>query len=225
MAVAFVSATQEAGTSISSMPSHSAGNVLIFAARRNSSTTPPTIPGTVTTIGSLGQSGIGGNVAMACGYKIAAGSSETSGTWTNASHVCCMVYSGGDGTDPIGDDTFGGSNGTTLTIPALTMQVSDGTSWAVFIGTTVQASADADLLTISGMTRRFEDSAIAPFFAGFDTNAGVSSFAGGTDSGYTNFVAKIGFSVEILQAAAGGVGASILSGRALKSLAMGRVLG
>lgn len=59
-------------------------------------------------------------------YKISLGSELTSGTWTNATQVVCLVYSGasGFGTTP----TITAANSASISMPAVTLTVTDGSS-------------------------------------------------------------------------------------------------
>jgi surface protein len=80
------------GTTSATLPAHQAGDLILAFAFRDGSTTLPTQP-----------SGIGWqqlstrtttSAAARADYKVATSSSETTGTWTNASTVIFLVYRG-----------------------------------------------------------------------------------------------------------------------------------
>lgn len=72
------------------MPSHAAGDLLLFFAYRDNSATLPTIPsGWVTRVGLTQSTG-----SLAIAYKYAQTTSETSGTWTNATQIFASVWRG-----------------------------------------------------------------------------------------------------------------------------------
>src|SRR4030095_7937992 len=78
-------------------------------------------------------SGNGTGRAARLGYKISSGGDTSSGTWTNANNVVCMVYSGVNTTTPFGTiPALRQGAGATLTYSAATLTVTDGTS--VWIG-------------------------------------------------------------------------------------------
>jgi hypothetical protein len=86
MGISFVGSASAATTSVT-LPPHSAGDlILIFAAVVGS--TAPTAPTGWTVVG--GRAASGRSVITAC--KIAASSSEVSGTWTGAGFVAAHVY-------------------------------------------------------------------------------------------------------------------------------------
>jgi hypothetical protein len=193
MAISFIS--QTSGTDTFTMPSHETGDLLVVFAYRDGSTTAPGEPAGAgwSTIGSGGGSSNSSRIS----YKIAASNSEVSGTWTNATTTFVHVYRGVKTSDPIGDNNVATGSSTTITHPALSLAVTDGSSWvASFFG---HRSTNATTLTAapSGMINRSSSADATDQGAGFDTNGGVSSFAsrttaiGGTSS---NWIAR---SVEI----------------------------
>ena len=107
-------------TSVSPMPAHQAGDLLITTAYRYADTTAPSLPAGWTNI----QSGGGFNCGMRTAYKIATSSSETSGAWTNASQVLVEVWRNA----AIGVSAVGGNTSAGITYPALTLSTTGGTS-------------------------------------------------------------------------------------------------
>lgn len=136
--------------------------------------TPPTEPGGWTTIDSTNNAA---TVACIASYKIAASASETSGTWTNAVRMVSAVFRGQHAT-PIGGKNKTTGTGTTVTFPAVTMTVTDGTSWVLGLCITTTSSPTTYCSTPpSGMTNHTVSSATA-YKAGIDsTNAGVTSWS------------------------------------------------
>ena len=197
MAISYIGSAT--GTnSIASMPTHQAGDLLLFFAYRDGSTTAPSLP-----------SGYTNKLTDSCtefedgstrvGYKIAASGSETSGTWTNATSLICHVYRGVDQTTPLGgsssyswDDV--GNN--TINYRAITMAVATGTSWvAGFAG--INATNTNLQNAPTGMTNRTNVVDATDEASGHDTNGGVSSWttktvsAEGTNSGWCSAVVEI----------------------------------
>jgi len=158
------------------MPAHQAGDMLVFFAYRDGSTTLPTLPGDCTNITNNGGGTINGCARIA--YKIAASGSETSGTWTNATSLVCLVYRPGTGeTLSVGASASATNTNGTASIPAVTLQNSDGTSWVVAgVGINLDDESDLPASNPSGMIRRVGVADATDEAAGYDTNGGVTSF-------------------------------------------------
>ena len=71
------------------IPSHAVNDTLLFLVYRDNSTVSPTIPSDCVV---LYQQAIGAAGYLITAYKIAKTTTETSGTWTNASHVLVLVF-------------------------------------------------------------------------------------------------------------------------------------
>lgn len=153
--ISYISAASANGTSLS-MPTHAVGDLLFFAAYRDASTTSPTIPaGWFPVVSGTG----GGTNAMSIAFKIATTAAETSGTWTNATHVACAVYRGTSIINIGGYKHTG--NTTTLTVSwgQLTTTSTDpiarqnGNTW--YVGVLGYKTNDIDgEVAPSGMTNR-----------------------------------------------------------------------
>lgn len=176
MAISYVSNNIAGSTSLT-MPSHQGGDLLLMWAFRDGNTTAPSIPAGWTDLGT--NSGNGCSARL--GYKIAASGSETSGTWTNASVLACMVYRGTSNIP--GAVAFNTGSGTTVTAPALTMQDPSGRSWVAVFGGHENASGNPDPFT--GTVERMEY-ATGSKASGCDTNGGVSSWSASV-SDYNGF--------------------------------------
>lgn len=133
------------GTNTATVPTHSAGNMILVASFRDGSTTAPTLPSgqNLTNIYNGGANACSIRVA----YKIAASSSETIGTFTNGTTTCCIVLQNA------APGAFGQNRGssTTFNYPALTFLESDGTSGALAFCFSVNPAAAAPTAP-SGMT-------------------------------------------------------------------------
>ena len=112
MTISFVGAASAQATSVT-LPTHQAGDLLILWAWRYGSFISPTIPAgwAVALIGT--GSATADRTLLTC-YKIAASSSETSGTWTNATVVTCAVYRDDLNYLAVGGASRGGNNTTSV---------------------------------------------------------------------------------------------------------------
>jgi hypothetical protein len=91
VAISRVGSASAQATTIT-IPTHQSGDLILIVATRNNSTAA-TVPSGWVTLSAIGGSGI----SFAIGWKIAKSSSETSGTWTNASAIHCWVGRGDSG--------------------------------------------------------------------------------------------------------------------------------
>lgn len=181
MAISYVGG--QVGVNTLTIPTHQVGDLIIAFAYRDGSTTAPTVPSGWTVIGSA--SGGNQNSSVAC-YKIAQSTSETFGTFTNATSVLCHVYRGAK---DVGGENSNGGQSTTVNYPAVTMQVADGSSWVV--GFAGHRSTNTNLQNPpSGMVLRTPVQDATDEAAGFDTDGGVTGWSstnvsvGGTSSGW-----------------------------------------
>lgn len=153
------------------------GDILIGWASRDGSVTTPTMPSGWTNILSGGANTLGYRLA----YKIATGTTETSGTWTNATSLAIVQYRSGAGyTLSIGDSATGlNSSGTNALYPALTLQDTSGVSH-VLCGYAHRSADIADsTATTAGLTvRAFVQDATDTLAV--HTAERVGSFAGAT---------------------------------------------
>jgi surface protein len=102
---------QATGVDSATLPAHQAGDLILAFAFRDGSTISPTLPTGWTTIGT-----VSGTLCSArIGFKVAASSGETTGTWTNATTVVFLVYRGVNIANITGLETVFGSSGTTVT--------------------------------------------------------------------------------------------------------------
>jgi hypothetical protein len=132
VALSRVGGTSAAATSIA-IPTHVAGDLIVIWAYRDGSTTPPTVPtatGTVPAFTTIdGPTGANLNSAR-CAWAVAAGTTDTSGTWTNATGLSVEVWRGASSIPIGGHAQSGGSvaSGANIAIPAITPQDPGGNS-------------------------------------------------------------------------------------------------
>lgn len=170
MTVSYVGAQGAAAATVT-IPAHQIGDLILIFAYRDGSNTVPTVPtagGTVPTWTQIGSSG-GNTNSSRFHYAIATATTTTSGTWTNATELICLVYRNAT----IGASAGGsGAATTTVNYPALTLQRTDNSSWAV--GVAGHRTATNVDLAPSGMTNRASTGTEA---AGHDTNGTVTTWA------------------------------------------------
>ena len=179
MAISFVGTRYNASSSVT-VPTHVAGDILIFSARRNNSTTPPTVPGDITVIFNTAN-GSADRPAMSWGWKRAASASETSGTWTNASSMFCSVYRGCKASGDVigtGKQQATNINQAAIAWPSVTFDVTDGSSWGISFGAIDGTiSGDADINANYGnMTNR--NTSTVNLHTHHDSNGGVTGITG-----------------------------------------------
>lgn len=167
-----------------------AGDIIFGFAFRDGNNTAPTIPGDWTTI----SNGAGSNSnGTAWAWKVATGTSEASGTWSSATSLVLVSFSGAN-TSAIGGapGTAQGSSTTTTYPDADTFTTGDGTSWVIACCGTRSADTNIESTTPSGLSATnavtVEDGTDAA--ACYNSNGGLSSWAGvtasigGTSSGW-----------------------------------------
>lgn len=174
---------------------HQAGDLLIIFAFRDGSATNPTIPAGWTNITNTLDTTSG---SASVGWKIAALSSETSGTWTNATGLMVVVLRSIDDSAPI--MTNGTSNGvsTTITYAALTDANLRGATGYYLLAFAAHRSIDtaidapptrmANILSALGAT---QDMAAHAIETGTDNWASTNVSVGGTSSGWVSIVLAI----------------------------------
>jgi hypothetical protein len=188
MGISFVGSASAATTSVT-LPSHAAGDlILIFAAVVGS--TVPTVPTGWTVAG--GRAAANRSIIAAC--KLAASSSEVSGTWTGAGFVAAHVYRTDSGF-LLSHGASSDTNATSSTASYLAlitksgsgsvtsmMRRDDTTSWVAAAGFSGTNSSTVENVP-SGMTLRQNIAGGSTGeLATFDTNAAVASWSTQTTS-------------------------------------------
>lgn len=158
-------------------PAHVAGDFIVIVAVRGASATAPTLPSGYVNINTAT---ISTSVALAIrvGYRVANATNDSSGTWTNANELICIIYH----PSTSGYTLVGGqiskvtSTTTTLTYPAMTLADSaTGNSWV--IGLAGASNLTQTLTAPSGMTAVNSVAGASYQAAAYDTNAGVTSWS------------------------------------------------
>lgn len=181
--------TNSASAPTVTIPAHQAGDLIFITASRNSSGTAPSVPAGYSLIPNT-KKAQGANVSFVSGYRIAIGTADTSGTWTNAAELAVAVYRPSAGNVlRIGQSASNSSTTTTVNFPALTMaDPTSGNSWV--IGVAAANNITQTLGTApSGMTNQQHLNGSVGQISLSDTNGGVSSWAS------TNITAGTGDSV------------------------------
>ncbi len=174
--VEYVGSANAASTTIT-IPTHQAGDLIWILAGRNNATAP-SLPAGWT---NLYSGGPGGAQSTRVGYKIAASGSETSGTWTNATGLICVVYRNAQ----VGVHAVNAATNTTY--PALSGFTTD--AWIV---QTSHIAALSDPVLMSGFTsRQTQTTNLAHRRRWSDTNApyGATSIAASANIGNATTVA------------------------------------
>lgn len=170
MTVSYVGAQGAAAATVT-IPTHQIGDLILIFAYRDGSNTAPSTPaagGTVPTWVLIGSDGANTN-STNFRYAVATATNTTSGTWTNATELLCLVYRGARVGAAAGT---GANNTTTINYPALTLQRTDNSSWVVGVAGHKTAT-DVDLAP-GAMVNRVSTGTEA---AGHDTNATVTTWA------------------------------------------------
>lgn len=132
MAISHIGSAGAATTSVA-IPAHVANDLMIVYAYNNAATTVPTKPasgGTVPNWITIDAPGGANLNSAACMYAFAAGTTDTTGTWTNTTTISIHVLRGTHLTSPIGAHAQSGNAAANSSIaPAITLQVADGSSW------------------------------------------------------------------------------------------------
>lgn len=170
MTISFVGARGAAATTVT-IPTHQIGDLILIFAYRDGSNTAPTTPaagGTVPTWNLIGSSG-GNTNSSNFRWAKATATTTTSGTWTNATELICLVYRKASIGVSAGNS---GSATTTINYPAIAPNRTDGSSWVV--GVAGHRTATNVDVAPGTMVNRASSGTEA---AGHDTNAGVTSWA------------------------------------------------
>jgi hypothetical protein len=198
MAITVVGAGTAGATSIA-FATHQVGDLIVFFAYRDGSTTVPTQPSGQNWTIFHNSSGANTN-SHRISYKVATSTSEASGTWTNATGVGYIILRG-DNAITVGSVTnaIGAGTGGTITYPALALDNTDNTSRVIaFAG---HRNTDGSLPAPSGMGQQATSQTNSNELAVHITTGTVSSWTaqttswGGTNSGWRTHMVEIEESV------------------------------
>jgi len=160
-----------------------AAGQFIYSFAFRTATGAPTLDGGFSNVNSAS----GSSSSFHSGCAVSTSGSPSSGTWTNATAIVTLIYSGTAATTTgnclskgVGGNATGSGTGTTVTYTGLTMTQSNGTSWVIgAVGDSTTACTPATVLVSE------ENSGTA--IIGNDTNGGVSSFSALTCTGSGNW--------------------------------------
>lgn len=187
-----VGAASVEATSITIPAGHQQGDgMLMFA--YNDGIGVPALPAGWTTLDSFA----GGNQGLRVAYKLAGSSSETSGTWTTADGLVCMVYRGvAQSTRP--PFRTNASTGTSTTLSFGVFNLRSANCWlAGFSGTRAIDSTIASAPT--GMVNQTSTTGATANYAGHDTDGiypgtrwpATTVSVGGTSDEWTTYVVEV----------------------------------
>lgn len=174
MAIARTQAVS-ANANTATLTSTAANDCILVFAYNNASTTIPSLPANYT---SLSTNSATGN-ACRIGYRVSPGAETNCGTWTNATNVACMVYTGCNLVTPFLNTTTGAGNGATLTYTGFTMSDTSGRDVIAGFGGAKAATAGMGGILTGGpptLAVRTNQTIIN----GVDSAGGVTSFTSNT---------------------------------------------
>jgi hypothetical protein len=142
-----IAASASAAAATLTLPAHQPGDMLMILAPRTTSATPPTIPGATATVPAwqtIYQAGAN-TLSLTAVYAIATASNHACGTFTGANQIACLVLRPDSGKElSLGATSTGAVNNTqTIVYPALTPQLTDGSSFGVRAG--CRRTADSEV--------------------------------------------------------------------------------
>lgn len=178
--IQLIGASGNEGASLTSMPAHQAGDYISLFIFRDGVQTIPTPPtdgkwSLITTTASTALT------AYIRAYMIAESSSETSGTWTNATGIAAVVYRGMEAFGSWGANNNSTGEPSYLAATINGALVTDGTSW--YSAAVGHRSTNGTLPAPTGMTNRVQVAGATNDVAMHDTNGGITTWAangGGT---------------------------------------------
>jgi len=178
------------GTDSATLPAHQAGDLILAFAFRSDSTVATTQPAGWTNIQSVGENLTSARLA----YKVAQSSSETSGTWTNATRVIFQVYRNAEPQNITTAGLRSTATGSSTTVSYNAVNAWKDLAWTVaFMG---HRSTDNSAGTPTGLTARSSTNSSARMLGADSTNtsdvwATQTVSIGGTLAGWRTFVLRL----------------------------------
>jgi hypothetical protein len=177
-------------TTVTIPTGHKVGDLIIIFAFRDGSVTNPTIPAGWTSITNTFD---GTTCSVSVAWKIATSAAETSGTWTNATGLLCIVLRGNDNLAPVIDSNTSSGATNTVTFNSLSDATLKGAcGYYIFaflahrsVDTTIDVTPPTGMSTIHSLLGATQDMAI--YEASADdvwpsTNVAISATASGWQS-------------------------------------------
>lgn len=179
------------GTNSATIPSHEAGDLILAFAFRDGSTTISLPEGWDNL-----YNGENNATYLRVVSKTSDGNETETGTFTNATSVIVAIYRGASGVGAIASTAYDDAGGTDIQIPALELDVTNGSSIVTaFVGHRVP---DNDYTTPpSGMVLRDSTTDATDTAVLFDTHVGVTEFSAKNMDGGGSSSGRHGFSIEI----------------------------
>ena len=176
------------GVDSATLPAHQAGDLILAFAFRDGSTTLPTRPTGWTNIDTAAANTCAADVS----YKVAASSSETTGTWTNATTVIFLVYRG-DTPQPRFSRSTGSSTTVTYNANGFWQGLSRLVAFAGHRSTdTALGTAPGDLTLIVNPTDATDEAAaFESTVDNYGNWASTNVSVGGTSSGWITFTLRL----------------------------------
>ena len=177
MTISYISAASAAATSVT-LGTHTTNDLITIFAFNNTSATVPTLPS-----GWVNQYTVTATIGWRVGYKIATGSSETSGTWTNADGLIAIVHRPSSGALVLpGSNVASSGTATNITYGAIASTL-DRTNandrWFLTFASTRTADSSVETAPTS-FTNRSSLLGGSWEIASHDTNGTLGSYGGGT---------------------------------------------
>lgn len=162
-------------SSISVMPRHQVGDLLVVYATATGSTIPSR-PSGWSGVGSLASGASG--TAYTIAYKVATSDSETSGTWTNSQAMILLVYRNQATTSPMSGShlAISGTSSSISTVTYGSLTPAASTSFVLAFISTRTPNISALSTPPSGMVNRAFVANSNISIAAHDTNKGVASW-------------------------------------------------
>jgi surface protein len=184
---------QANGNTSATLPAHQVGDLILAFIFRDGNTTAPAIPSgeNWTSIQVAGANVTSGRIA----YKVAASTSEATGTWTNASRCLFLVYRNAN-PEGITEAVLRATNtGSSTSITYNAVNTWNNLAWTVtFFGHRETNVASAEP---TGFSSRSTTTTNSARMTGADSNASTSGFsaetisAGGTSSGWRTYTYRL----------------------------------
>lgn len=161
-----------AASSIGFAAGYAVGDAIFIVAANRSGSTPPTLPAGWTSVGSVGFT----SIAMNIGVKIAASTSETSGTWTNATDIAYVIYSGAAST-PFSNVSGQQGTSTSISYSGIVSYGNPSNDWVIAFAFAGSNTGNLTAVPPTSTSIVTGNSGAAFELAIFDSNGPLSSYS------------------------------------------------
>lgn len=125
--IQFIDANSAANSATITIPTHQVGDLIIICGINTLNNTAITLPFPFTQYGAVAATAC----SFRCGFLFAVSSSDTSGSWTNATGLSCLVFRGAE--LAANNNTESDSSVTTITYPSIIVKAD--TEWILAFST------------------------------------------------------------------------------------------